>query len=200
MDVFNKAHPTNINIEIPQTKDSPSDTLLMRRERDEIRSRLAVKERLIECRRKLKDIWAPRIQALQPGYDEQKQKLAALESLTEGHPPSTRSGTKNQEVHHCGLCQDRDIVQQNLDAFEVSMKFALHHFNAQTRENERLTKIWDSVKPRDIARLKELDALLELARRGREPEKRVRPPAQTRINENEPVQRLGFGSNGLTSV
>ena len=68
-------------------------------------------------------------------------------------------------------------MQQNFEDFEEKMKFARHHFDAQTRENERLTKIWDSVKPRDMARLKELDALLELAQRGREPEKRVRPPA-----------------------
>ena len=47
-------------------------------------------------------------------------------------------------------------MHQNFKDFEEKMKFARHHFDAQTRENERLTKIWDSVKPRDVARLKEL--------------------------------------------
>ena len=199
--VYRKANPQpHIVGDLPHIPDNPSDILLLRREASEIRGRLGVKERLVDCRRKLKDIWAPRIQELQPGYDQQKHKLAELKEQTEGHPPSTHSGPKNQEVHHCGLCQDLDIVQQNFEDFAEKMQFARHHFDAQTRENERLTKIWDSVKPRDVARLKELDALLELAQRGREPEKRVRPPQQTRINENEPVRRLGFGSNGLTSI
>ena len=67
MDVWNKAHPTNIRIEIPQTVEQPSETLLLRREASEIRGRLGSEGELMEARRKLKDIWAPRIQELQPG-------------------------------------------------------------------------------------------------------------------------------------
>jgi hypothetical protein len=185
--------------EVPRDSAEPSDTIMWRREACEISNRLAVKPRILEARRKIKDIWKPRVAELTPLLEPQLVKLSTLKEKTEGHAPSTYHGRGGRESHHCLDCADLDIVQQNVDRLQSSLEFAQHNLDAQTRENERLTKQFDSVTGKDRKRLAELDELIEAATKSREPEKRIKVPPQANVNAPTEVRRHGFGSNGMTS-
>jgi hypothetical protein len=187
--VAGKAEPSTG--EVSQAVERPTEILLLRRERDDIRRRLAVKPRILEARRKIRDYWEPRVAQLKPLLEPQLAKLKALKELTAGHAQATYEGKGQQRYEHCADCRDRSTVEDNVRGLQEAYDFALHNLNAQKQENERLTAEFESVTASEHKRLKEIEKILEAAGRKREPEPIVRVPRMEPINPPEAKRSLG---------
>jgi hypothetical protein len=184
MNVINSLNPRAHEIDtevlaanIRANEQPASERTLLRRELDAIEDRLAVKPKILEARRKLKDAWKPRVEQLEKLLQPQQEKLSAHLKTEHIHP---RNG-------NCFYCTNKSILEDNISNLEEQLKFARHWVDSLTREDARLTAILESVTKKDLKRRDELKEMIEaLAPPAHVLEERIKIPPMEPFNFKEP--------------